>query len=78
MNTKEEVLDLLEELTGTDEVKENLEMNLFDEGVLDSLGTVQLLIEVEARFGVSVPVSEFDRAEWATPNLISQKIESLM
>lgn len=52
MNTKEEVLDLLEELTGTDEVKENLDMNLFDEGVLDSLGTVQLLIEVEARFGV--------------------------
>ncbi|MGX7417499.1 D-alanine--poly(phosphoribitol) ligase subunit DltC [Carnobacterium gallinarum] len=76
MDKKAELLDILEELTGSDEVRENLDVALFDEGLLDSLGTVQLLIELDARLGAAVPVSEFDRSEWATPNLILKQLEN--
>lgn len=76
MNKKEELLAILEELTGSNEVRENLDVKIFDEGLLDSLGTVQLLIEIEARMGISVPVSEFERLEWSSPNLILKKIET--
>ena len=72
---KDTVLDILEEITGTDEVKQNLDVNLFDEGLMDSMATVQLLVELEGQLDVQVPVSEFDREEWDTPNKIIAKVE---
>ncbi|WP_042347674.1 D-alanine--poly(phosphoribitol) ligase subunit DltC [Bacillus massiliigorillae] len=77
MAFREEVLDLLEEVTESEVVQENPSINLFDEGLLDSLGTVQLIVEIEERLGILVPVSEFDRDEWATPNQIISKLEEL-
>lgn len=77
MDKKAALLDILEDLTGSDEARENMDVALFDEGLLDSLGTVQLLIEIESTMGISVSVSEFDRTEWATPNLILQQLENM-
>lgn len=74
---EETILDILEEITGTDEVKENPEVNLFDEGLMDSLATVQLLVEIEGQLGVQVPVSEFDREQWNTPNKIIAQVKAL-
>ncbi|BCA85259.1 D-alanine--poly(phosphoribitol) ligase subunit 2 [Enterococcus saigonensis] len=74
---KDTVLNILEEITGTDEVKENLDVNLFDEGLMDSMATVQLLVELEGQLDVQVPVSEFDREEWDTPNKIIAKVLEL-
>ncbi|MGM0124562.1 D-alanine-poly(phosphoribitol) ligase, subunit 2 [Enterococcus sp. AZ194] len=77
MTTKEKVLEILEMIIGTDEVKENLSVDLFEEGLMDSLATVQLLVELEGQLGVQVPVSEFDRDEWNTPAKIISKVEAL-
>ncbi len=71
------VMDVLTDLTGSDEVKENPDIQLFDTGLLDSMGTVQLLLELQNRLGIDAPVSEFDRQEWATPNKIIAKVASL-
>ena len=38
--------------------------DLFDAGVLDSMGTVELIVELESRFDIRVPVSEFGRDDW--------------
>ncbi|MEI5993217.1 D-alanine--poly(phosphoribitol) ligase subunit DltC [Candidatus Enterococcus mansonii] len=77
MNIEETILDILEEITGTDEVKENREVDLFEEGLMDSLATVQLLVEVDGQLGVQVPVSEFDRDQWNTPNKIIEQVKAL-
>ncbi|MHC5248354.1 D-alanine--poly(phosphoribitol) ligase subunit DltC [Enterococcus sp. HY326] len=77
MNTQDAVLDILEMITGTDEVREDLNVNLFDEGLMDSLATVQLLVELEGQLGVQVPVSEFDRADWSTPAQIIAQVDAL-
>lgn len=71
---QETVLAILEELTGTDEVQNDLDLALFDEGLLDSLGSVQLLVELEGQLGVQVPVSEFDRDAWSTPRKIIEQV----
>lgn len=71
------ILDILVELTGTEEVKSNLEVDLFAEGLLDSLGTVQMIVEIDGRLGVSIPVSEFERDAWNTPQKIIANIEAL-
>ncbi|WP_042349431.1 D-alanine--poly(phosphoribitol) ligase subunit DltC [Bacillus massiliigorillae] len=77
MTFREEVLAILEEITETEEVVENTSIKLFEEGLLDSLATVQLLVEIEERLNIMVPVTEFDREEWGTPDQIIQKLEEL-
>ncbi|MDA9472164.1 D-alanine--poly(phosphoribitol) ligase subunit DltC [Enterococcus sp. 5H] len=77
MDIEETVLTILEEITGTDEVRENKDVNVFDEGLMDSLATVQLLVEIDGQLGVQVPVSEFDRDLWNTPNKIIDQVKAL-
>ncbi|EAE8347271.1 D-alanine--poly(phosphoribitol) ligase subunit DltC [Listeria monocytogenes] len=77
MTFRENVLEILEEITETDEVVQNTNIKLFDEGLLDSMATVQLLIEIEEKLDITVPVSEFDRDEWATPEMIITQLEAL-
>ncbi|WP_353989461.1 D-alanine--poly(phosphoribitol) ligase subunit DltC [Pediococcus argentinicus] len=76
MDTKETVLSILQDLTGTD-VSGAMDDNLFDSGLLDSMGTVQLLLQLQGQLGIDVPVSEFERTEWDTPNKIIAKVESM-
>ena len=75
MNIQETVLNILEDITGTDEVVNNQDIQLFEEGLLDSLATVQLLVEIEGQLGIQVPVS--DREVWGTPKQIIQQVEAL-
>ncbi|MFX3622503.1 MAG: D-alanine--poly(phosphoribitol) ligase subunit DltC [Ectobacillus sp.] len=76
-NLQEQVLNLLEEVCENDIVKENPDVLLFEEGILDSFGTVTLLVEIQERLGIEVSISDFDRDEWATPNLIVKKLAEL-
>ncbi|WP_129728014.1 MULTISPECIES: D-alanine--poly(phosphoribitol) ligase subunit DltC [Bacillaceae] len=74
---REQVLDILEEVCQNDIVKENPDIQLFEEGVLDSFGTVSLLVEIQERLGMEVSISDFDRDEWATPNMIINKLAEM-
>lgn len=74
---KDTVLGILEDLTGSDEVSKDLDVNLFETGLFDSMATVQLLLELQAQCGIDVPVSEFERSEWDTPNKIIARVESM-
>ncbi|KRN93725.1 D-alanine--poly(phosphoribitol) ligase subunit DltC [Pediococcus stilesii] len=76
MDTKETVLNILADLTGND-VSGSMDENLFDSGLLDSMGTVQLLLQLQTELGIEAPVSEFERSEWDTPNKIIAKVEEL-
>ncbi|AMP33772.1 D-alanine--poly(phosphoribitol) ligase subunit 2 [Bacillus amyloliquefaciens] len=77
MECKQEVLDVLAEVCQEDAVKENPDIEIFEEGLLDSFGTVELLVAIENRFGITVPITEFDRDEWNTPNNIVNKLTEL-
>ena len=46
---KDTVLDILEDLTGSDEVRNDLDIDIFETGLLDSMGTVQMLLELQAQ-----------------------------
>ncbi|MBT2737866.1 D-alanine--poly(phosphoribitol) ligase subunit DltC [Neobacillus drentensis] len=76
MSVKETVLDILEEICDSDIVRENLNIDLFKEGLLDSFGTVSLLVEIEERLEITVGISDFVREEWNTPNAIIGQLEN--
>ncbi|HBP97503.1 D-alanine--poly(phosphoribitol) ligase subunit DltC [Leuconostoc lactis] len=77
MSVKEEVIDILNTITGED-VSDKMDENLFEDGLLDSMATVELLLDLENKFDIQAPVSEFNRDEWDTPNKVVAKVESLI
>ncbi|MCL4529697.1 MAG: D-alanine--poly(phosphoribitol) ligase subunit DltC [Chloroflexi bacterium] len=60
----------MENITGTDEVRKNLDLDLFGEKVLDSLGTVELILALSEDFSIEVTPGQIDRELWATPRKI--------
>lgn len=77
MNIKNQLLNLLVEICQDDVVKENPDIDLFENGLLDSFGTVELLVQIEERFGILVPITEFDREVWNTPNNIAIQLAEM-
>ena len=76
MDIKAEVIEIIEELFMED-VSDMMDEDLFDAGVLDSMGTVELIVELEIRFDIRVPVSEFGRDDWNTANKIVEGVTEL-
>ena len=76
MDIKSEVIEIIDELFMQD-VSDMMDEDLFDAGVLDSMGTVELIVEIENRFDIRVPVTEFGRDDWNTANKIVAGIAEL-
>ena len=76
MDIKSEVIEIIDELFMED-VSDMMDEDLFDVGVLDSMGTVELIVEIENRFDIRVPVTEFGRDDWNTANKIVEGITEL-
>ena len=76
MDVKAEVIEIIDELFMED-VSDMMDEDLFDAGVLDSMGTVELIVEIENRFDIRVPVTEFGRDDWNTANKIIAGIVEL-
>lgn len=74
---KDQVLNVLEEVCENDIVKDNPDVQLFEEGILDSFTTVSLWVEFQERLNIEVSISDFDRDEWATPNMIIKKLKDM-
>ena len=70
------VLEIIEDLFMED-VSDMMDEDLFDAGVLDSMGTVELIVELENHFDIHVPVSEFGRDDWNTANKIVEGVMEL-
>lgn len=76
MDVKETVLSILNDLTGED-LSEQMDENIFDNGLMDSMASVQMLLQLQEELNIDVPVSEFNRSEWDTPNKIVAKVKDL-
>ena len=76
MDVKSQVIEIIDELFMED-VSDMMDEDLFDAGVLDSMGTVELIVEIENRFDIRVPVTEFGRDDWNTANKIIAGIVEL-
>jgi len=72
----EKVLQLLESVAETDEVRTNLELRLSECQLLDSIKTVELMVRIEEEFGLKISPSEFERENWGTPRKIIADLES--
>ena len=73
---KEQVLEMLEEICEDEVVREDLDINMKDEGLMDSLAFVEMLVKIEEIFGLSIAPTEVTYEEIDTPNKVIAYIEN--
>lgn len=69
-----EVLDMLEDICDDEGVREERDIDLFAAGLLDSLAAIEVLVEIEERFGVDIAPTAVERSEMNTVNKIIEQI----
>lgn len=72
---KERVLEILEDVCGDSIVREEMDLNLFDSGLLDSLGMIELLVQIEEKLGVVIEPTEVNREDIDTSNKLIAYLE---
>jgi D-alanine--poly(phosphoribitol) ligase subunit 2 len=78
MSTQEIVVNELVKISEMEEVRQNLDLALFDEDILDSLGMVELIVALGEVFHLDITPAQVDRKMWATPRKIIADIETRM
>lgn len=73
---EEKILDMIVRITDEEEIKENLDINLFENDILDSLGYTELLVAIEEEFGIELSPTEIKRETIDTPNKIIELIKA--
>lgn len=73
---KEQVLEMLEEICEDEVVREDLDINMKGEGLMDSLAFVEMLVKIEEIFGLSIAPTEVTYEEIDTPNKVISYIEN--
>lgn len=71
----EQVFNLLEDISGEDDVREHPNDDLFEYGYLDSMGAVELLLDIEDNYGVQIAPTEVPREEMNTAERITHQLE---
>jgi len=66
---EERILEILEEICEDEVVYEDKDINIKEEGLMDSLAFVELLVRLE-EFGIEVAPTEVTYEEIDTPNKI--------
>lgn len=69
---EEKILGILAEKCGVEpeDLKEDMDIDLFEEGLLDSFAMLGLLVDFDEQLGVKIEITELERSEINTPNKV--------
>ncbi|MBQ2661920.1 MAG: hypothetical protein IJF80_04610 [Clostridia bacterium] len=79
MNTNETVLTILEAITGIEksDLEENLELDLLENGILDSLSTVTMVSELSKALDKPLSLQSFELSDFRSVSSITSALEKL-
>ena len=77
MSAQQAILNAMENILGleADEMRENLDVNLFESGLVDSLALVSIITHVESSLGRKIDIKQINPESLLTVSLLSQAIE---
>lgn len=67
---QEKLVDIIVKICDDDSVRENYDLDLFEEDLFDSLALVEMLIAISDEFGIAIAPTEYDKSELSTVNKI--------
>lgn len=73
---QETVISIFEDVLECDEIRDDLDMNLFEAELLDSLAIIEVLVELEDRLGIALQPTDLERSDMATVNNLVKFLEN--
>lgn len=73
---QETVIEIFEDVLGTDEIREDLDLNLFETELLDSLAIIEVLLEIENRLGIELQPTDLERKDMSNVNNLVKFLET--
>ncbi|MGN1043636.1 MAG: D-alanine--poly(phosphoribitol) ligase subunit DltC [Acutalibacteraceae bacterium] len=76
MDFKNLALEIMEEICETDEIKEDLNLDLFEAGFIDSLSTINIILLLEEKLGIELQPTDFEKKDITTVNNFIRFLET--
>lgn len=73
---EEKVLNMLIEVTGSDDIADEKDTDLFEAGLLDSLGIIEVLLKIEEIFGLRLQPTDLEKKDMSTVNNLIEFLQS--
>ena len=73
---REQIIDLIIELTEYEDLRKNPNVNLIEEDILDSLAFLELISELEDRFNIEIQPTQVPNDTWNSVDNIVRFVES--
>ena len=68
MNFENLALEIMESVCETDEVREDLDLDLFGAGFIDSLSVINIILEIENKLKIRLQPTDFEKKDISTIN----------
>ena len=72
---KEEVLEIIIKLTGYEDLRKNINIDLIKEDVLDSLAFIQLISELEEKYDIEIQPTQVSVYTWKSVDRIVEMVK---
>ena len=69
---EQKILEILADKCGVDpeDLREDMDIDMFEEGLLDSFATLSLMVDFENELGIKLEITEIERKDINTPNKV--------
>lgn len=74
---EERIIEIIEELTQYNGLKENVDIDLLDNEILDSLAFIELVNKLEDEFNIEIQPTQIDPNTWRSVKEITKLVEKL-
>ena len=74
---EEKIIEIIENLTGYDKLKENVDIDLLENEILDSLAFIELMTTLEEEFNIEIQPTQVDPNTWKSVKKIVELVEKL-
>lgn len=74
-NIKNIALDIMEEICETDEIREDLDLDLVDAGFIDSLSTINIILLIEEKLNITLQPTDIQKENISTVNNLISFLE---
>lgn len=74
---EEKIIEIIENLTGYDKLKENVDIDLLENEILDSLAFIELMTTLEEEFNIEIQPTQVETNTWRSVKKIAELVEKL-
>ncbi len=72
---KDTVIEIIIRLTGYEDLRNNIDIDLIEEDILDSLAFIELISELEEKYGIEIQPTQIPSDTWNSVDNIVKMIE---